>query len=403
MGVSILEGNKFGRLVEAAEQIALAQSSLIDITNYQQIAEIVKAGKAQNFFRIGDQIIVKWNDGTNEYDMPLDIVDFGGVIDPDGNTHTNAMWLQSHYLLPGVQLDEKEALYVPSAEMPVGTYYFTIGNNMGTKIVEGKIYEFTTTKKIPANGQIVLSTVSGEVLPSTDPSDWRIKIYKTAKQTTPEETLTLTDVESSSGTSLGTLSTSTVYGTSGINNMQRVAYGYNRWAQSALRQWLNSNGDTELWWTGKNPFDRRPDYLATKRGFLAGLPANFLSIINPVKVTSRLNTVTDTAFGTSEDTYDRFFIASGNQEYSVGSEIEGNSWAYWVQRLGTKQGQGVARPEHIRYLISDHTTSRTCTLRSVQISYAHLNWIVSSTGSVDFSGSSSVSNSISFAPCCVIY
>ena len=112
-----------------------------------------------------------------------------------------------------MQFSGNNAFYVPTAEMPVGTYYFTMGNNWGSNVVSGKIYEFTTTKKIPANGQLVLGTASSNTsgLPDTDPANWRVRTYANGAQLTPDEILTLTEVESSSGTNLGTLSSSTKF------------------------------------------------------------------------------------------------------------------------------------------------------------------------------------------------
>jgi hypothetical protein len=404
MGVSIWEGNKAERLVDAIEQIAIAQSTGIDITNYRQIADIVKYGKGREFFHIGDQVITDWSDGTNTFTLPWDIVDFGPVKDPLGNIHPNAMWLESHYALPGVQFSGNNAFFVTNAIMAPGTYFFTIGNNWGTHCVQGKIYEFTTTKEIPANSQLVLGTASSNTsgLPDTDPANWRVRTYKTPYQKDPDEILVLTDVESSSGTDLGVLSSNTVYGEHGINNMQRAAYGYNRWGHSAIRQWLNSMDDPEAWWKSKNPFDHRPDQLANMRGFMAGLPADFLSIINPVKVTTALNTVTDRAFGDSEDTTDRFFLASLQQEFINPqiSGVEGSEWEYWVERLGTQHQQGTVRQEHIRYAIENHGAAQNCRLRSANRGYASNTWTVNSSGNAYGTNATSAHRPV---PACVIY
>lgn len=405
MGVSFWEGGKAERVASALETIAIAHARYIDITEFSQIAEIVKRGKAREFFLIGDQIVVTWSpDGNTTYDMPFDVVDFGPAKDANGVIHNNAMWLQSHYALPGLQFDGNEAFYVPTDEMPAGTYYFTIGNNWGTHCVQGKIYEFTTTKKVAANGQLVLGTATSNTsgLPDTAPANWRVRTYDSGRQETPNEILTLTEVESSSGTDLGTLSSSTVYKTSGINNMQRSAYGYNRWGQSAMRQWLNSSEDIENWWIQKNAFDHRPDQLGTMRGFMAGLPDEFISIVKPVKMTTALNTVTDSGIGSSEDTVDRFFLASLQQEYCAPqvSDIEGSSWEYWTNRLGTQQARYSTSAEHIRYLISNHTSAQYVRLRSAYRSDASYMWYFNASGGL-YNGYAT--SAYATAPACVIY
>ena len=42
------------RMADALERIAIAQAKGIDITDYNQISEIVKLGLAREYFQIGD-------------------------------------------------------------------------------------------------------------------------------------------------------------------------------------------------------------------------------------------------------------------------------------------------------------------------------------------------------------
>lgn len=391
------------RIATAVERIAIAQAP-INITDFEQIRQIVQLGLAQQYFKIGDQIVVQWSAGSSTYDMPWDVVSFGAVTDGNGVVHNNAMWLESHYALPGVQFSGNNAFYVPTAEMPIGTYYFTMGDNWGSNVVAGKIYEFTTTKKIPANGQLVLGTATSNTsgLPDTAPANWRVRTFANGAQADPDEILTLTEVESSSGTDLGVLSSSTKFSTSGINNMQRSAYGYNRWSVSAIRQWLNSSAGVGQWWTQKYAHDHRPDHLASMQGFEAGLPAEFISIVQPVKMTTALNTVSDVDIGTSEDTVDRFFLASLQQESCQPqvADIEGAAWQYWIDRLGKTQAQYETLPAHIRYSISSHSSAQGVRLRSAYRGYAYFAWGVYSSGIV---GSSNATYAACPAPACVIW
>ena len=391
------------RIATAVERIAIAQAP-IDITDFEQIRQIVQLGLAQQYFKIGDQIVVQWSNGSSTYDMPWDVVSFGAATDGDGVVHNNAMWLESHYALPGVQFSGNNAFYVPTAEMPIGTYYFTMGNSWGSNVVAGKIYEFTTTKKIPANGQLVLGTATSNTsgLPDTAPANWRVRTFANGAQADPDEILTLTEVESSSGTDLGVLSSSTKFSTSGINNMQRSAYGYNRWSVSAIRQWLNSSAGVGQWWTQKYAHDHRPDQLASMQGFEAGLPAEFISIVQPVKMTTALDTVSDVDIGTSEDTVDRFFLASLQQESCQPqvADIEGAAWQYWIDRLGKTQAQYETLPAHIRYSISSHSSAQDVRLRSAVRGYANFTWIVYSSGIV---GANYATTAICPAPACVIW
>lgn len=375
-------------------------------TDFAQIASIVQRGKAQEYFELGDQLITTWNNGSNDYDLPWDVVSFGSVVDGQGNTHENAMWIQSHYCLTGIQFSGNNAFYVPTAEMPAGTYHFTIGNSWGKKVVANKVYQFTLTTAVPVGGQLVLGTASSNAsgLPDIAPANWRVRTFANGLQNTPTEIVTLS--EGTGGTDLGTLSSSTKYAESGINNMQRAAYGYNRYAHSAIRQWLNSAGAREEWWEQKNPFDHRPDQLATVQGFMAGLPQDFLQIIKPVKVTTALNTISDVDIGTSEDVVDKFFLPSLEQEYIVpqASGVEGSFWQYWKDRLGLNAPQAWynagTNAHHIRYAYENHTSAQACRLRSASRDYASCAWSVDSTG---YAGYGNATVAFRCAPACVIY
>lgn len=77
--------------------------------DYAAIAKIVRAGKAKDFFSIGEQIICKYT-ATNGtvYDMPFDIVAFDTKTLENG-TVVPAMIIQSHYAtLESIQFDAAE-------------------------------------------------------------------------------------------------------------------------------------------------------------------------------------------------------------------------------------------------------------------------------------------------------
>jgi hypothetical protein len=215
--------------------------------------------------------------------------------------------------------------------------------------------------------------------------------------------------EGNEGTNLGTLSSSTKYSDTGINNMQRASYGYNRWSQSGIRQWLNSDASIGNWWSHQNVFDRPPDQLTSMRGFMAGLPEAFVEIVNPVKVTTALNTVSDTDIGTTEDTYDKFFLPSLEQEYIVSqlTDVEGPYWPYWKQRMDLSSPQNWyqsssvtnANPFHIRYTIENHNSAQLVRLRSAWRGNACYTWYVYSTGNVY---GSNAAYAFRAAPACVI-
>ena len=416
MGVSIWEGSKAGAAVAALErqnllltQLIQSQSEATPIATLNEIAEIVRRGEAPNVFNIGDQINVNWNNGQNDYVLPFDITHFGDVQLQDGET-IPGMFIQSHYALDGVQFDQNEAFYVvPAGGMAAGTYHFTMGNSWGTHVVSGKSYEFTLAESYAEGDLLQLGTATSEVsgLPDTAPANWRVRTYKASGSTPAGLAANATEIvtlsEGTGGTDLGTLSSSTKYGTSGLNNMQRAAYGYNRWSQSAIRQQMNSDAAAGSWFTPQNPYDRRPDQLASLRGMKAGFDEGFLNILKPVKVTTALNTVTDDQIGASEDTFDMFFLASLEQEYiqPQASGVEGQYWEYWKRRLGLTNPQptGQPFPAHIRYAYNAKTSAQNCRLRSANRGYAYYTRYVHTSG---YAGNGNATNAYRAAPACVI-
>lgn len=420
MGVSIWEGNKAQSLINAGNQIVagiarqnLLLSQIVPVSEATPAAElveihrIVQAGEAPSVFNIGDQLMLNYNDGTQSYVLPWDVVHFGNVELEDGET-VPGMFLQSHYAMQAVQFDASEAIYVASAAMPAGTYYFTIGTNWGTHCHAGTSYSFTTTKEIPVGGQIVVGKNNDFYTwgaPDVAPENWRVHTFANANSITPLDTnLELT--VGNTGTDLGTVASNIAYGNTNPNNLQRAAYGYNRWSQSGMRQWLNSGAAAGAWWASKNVFDRPPQQLATVRGFMAGFDEAFLNIIKPVKVTTALNTVTDSAIGTTEDTYDTFFPASLEQEYIVPqlANAEGEYWEYWKQRLGLSspqaQGSVGTNAMHIRYAYNAKTSAQYVRLRSAFRGYAYYAWGVYAAGNAGNYGSATSANRP--APACVI-
>ena len=408
-GHLLVEG--FARQNLLLSQLVSASSQATPVATLNEIHEIVRAGEADRVFSIGDQIMLNYNDGTNDYVLPWDIVHFGNVMLQDSET-VPGMFIQSHYAMQAVQFDQNEAFYVvPSEGLAAGTYYITMGNSWGSNVVSGKSYYFTLTSSYTEGDLLQFGTASDEIgaLPDKAPSAWRVKTYKAVGSVpaglaeTPTETLTVT--EGTSGTSLGTLSSSTKYASSGVNNMQRASYGYNRWSQSAMRQFLNSDAAVGAWWTPQNVFDRRPTQLATLRGFMAGFDPEFLNIIKPVKISTALNTVSDSEIGTSEDTFDTFFPASLEQEYCVPqlSGVEGDYWEYWKRKLGlsSPQASGTANlnTRHIRYAYEAQSSAQYCRLRSANRGNAHSTWYVTSTGAV-YSYYATYSDRC--APACVI-
>ena len=354
--------------------------------NWGQIQELVKRGLAQQYFKIGDQLEVNWQKGETVHKLPFDVVSFDPVLKSGSNDPVPGLWLQSHYAMDGVQFGASRAAYYCQEALAAGTYIFELANTW-SQAVAGK-YQFTTTQEIPAGGQIVIGRNNDFytwAAPDTAPANWKVHTFSTVGSTTPLETnLAVTAVES--GTPLFTLSSSAKYNANGEGNLQSCGYGYNRWAFSSMRKWLNSDAVAGQWWAASDNADRPAQQLATLAGFMKGFESDFLAVLGKIKVTTALNTVSDTDVGASEDTYDTFFLPSLEQEYIVpqAAGVEGAYWPYWKERLGLDspqiQGGNGANAHHIRYAYDARTSVQSCRLRSAIRGNATGAWSVYTSG-----------------------
>lgn len=394
--------------VDALNLIAVAQAGSINVLSEKGMQQIVRSGLASRYFALGEQVSEKWNqDDDHQYDYEQDVVAFLDAEGSDGETRPG-LWLQSHWGLPAVAFDAAEAMMYAAVAVSAGaSFHFTTSSALND--VPAGTYQFTLAQGLHAGGQAMLVK---------NGTGWRVTTYSGPDSTTPLETVDCT--AGTSGTDLGNIQdvTNTLMQVgktaselpSGasvvVNHGSCTQYGYNRWSQSAARQWLNSDGPVGGWWHAQNVFDRPPAQLTTLRGFLAGLPADFLDIVQPVKVVTALNTVTDG--GGSEITYDRFFLPSLEQEYIApqASGVEGVYWPYWKDRLGLSRpqatGSGGANAKHIRYSIENHTSAQAVRLRSALRAYVYYAWYVGTSGSASYY-TYTAAYAFRLAPACVIY
>lgn len=374
----------------------MAGESLESTETMSEIRKIVQNGHAQEVFNIGDQIVVPWTDITTgkTYNAVLNIVHFGNVTLKDGS-EVPGMYVQWHYATPfGISLDNCEAFYYAEQELPAGTYYITVGATWGTNCVKDTIYHFTLTKPVPAGGQL-----SGfREMPDQTAANWKVYSYESATAKDPIETVSV--IAGAQGTSLGALIPA---GDGTLNSLYRTGCGYNRWSQSALRQWLNSGAGVGEWWIPQNNFDRQPDQLSTKAGFLSGFDEEFLSCIQPVKITTGLNTVTDTEEGEKEDTYDRVFLPSIEQMYIKPqlSSAEGEYFEYWkhASELTAPMECYQTYPQVRTYAIENHASAQHVRVRSAVRGTAYNAWTIHSSGLVSHHYAA---NACRCAPVCVI-
>lgn len=382
-------------IAQALQTVAFAQSAKLEnITTWDQISGLVRNGYAQKIFDFGDWINEKWTDtaATKEYEYPWRVNHFENVELEDGEI-VQGMFLQAHYAHPfGVQFSQARAFLKCPDGLTAGTYNVKLERDWGSNAKANTYWQFTLTKDVPKGGRL-----SGFIqMPDVASSNWKVISYA-ADAITKLETVPVTSGQD--GTALGTLQYATRNGN--LNSMQETAYGWNRWKTSALRQYLNSEQAKGKWWTPQDEWDIAPDQLATKDGFLCGMPADMLKALKTVKVVTYANTVQDG--GEADITYDRVFLPSLEQLF-INPQIagEGTVHEYWQRRSGmkTKMQQYQTYPRMISYAVENHTSPQHVRLRSAGRGNANGTWCVGSSGYV--SGNSNAWYACRFSPLVVV-
>ena len=190
--------------------IAGADPGTVTVSGWDSVSEIVRAGLAPKIFKIGDQFICPWTDKATEkaYSWVWDIVHMGQVTLEDGR-EVPGMYLQAHYLTPfAIQFDHEENERATEPTFSGDYSYYTKNPDGSYKLEEVEI-----GGQIPAETQYYHSAIK-------DPT----------------------------------------------GNICR--YGYNRWSQSAYRQFLNSDSaEKGKWWTPQHLGDVAPNEHNTRAGF----------------------------------------------------------------------------------------------------------------------------------------
>ena len=390
-GRVVCEDNTEVNIGDLLKQIATVQTGTVDVSSWTKIRNLRKSGLAEKVLTVGDIIDDTWTDeaAPKEYPYQWHVADFQPVKLQNGDTE-DSMLVQAHWAHPfGVQFSHQRAFLACPDGLPVGSYYFTIESTWGSNVKAGDVVCFKTTKVVPAGGRV--SGCYGA--PDQAKANWRIYTHS-ADGKTQIETITPTFAKTDSATNLGTQHLNKREGN--LNSTQEMAYGWNRWKTSALRQYLNSEAAKGAWWTAQDEWDVAPDQLKDKAGFLSGCSADFLSALQVVKVTTFANTVND---GGGEDvTYDRVFIPSMEQMYCAPQiKGEGTYLEYWKQRSGATAplAQWGTYPNIITYAVENHASPQVMRLRSALRGHASNPWCVHSSGNISYSTASTAHR---FAP-----
>ena len=375
-------------IAAALKSIAFSQAAKQEnLSDWAQLSGLSKNGYLKELLDFGDQIKETWTDTTTNqaYEFPWQITHFDEAELEDGEI-IQGTFLEAHYTVPfGVQFSNRAFLRCPDG-LEAGTYHLKLEKDWGDNAKADTYWQFTLTKPVPAGGSVAGFTR----MPDTATSTWKATSYA-ADGITTIETVAITS--GSDGTDLGTMQFTTRNGN--LNSMQESGYGWNRWKYSAARQWLNSDRPKGKWWTKQDDWDIAPDQLATKDGFLCGLPADMIAVLKPVKVITLANTVSDG--GVTDITYDKVFLASFVEMNININTDEGTPHEYWQRRTNskTKLEPWKLYPCMVRYSAANHTSPQIVFSRSANRGSALGVMGVYADGGV---GSASAWYSITYAP-----
>lgn len=221
-----------------------------------------------------------------------------------------------------------------------------------------------------------------------------VKTYEAIGITTELESVSVESGTSAAAVDLPSITNNGITATT--NSENRTRYGSNNWAESSLRQWLNSDKDAGTWWEPKTNFDRPAN--TSIDGFLKGIDPSFLSVIGDVTKKTQLSVSDDYDLATSSE---RFFLLSRSEVYG-GTEFEtngadGNVYPYYDEEHSDLTVPGT-EPDSNRIKYVNGTTSYHW-LRTPNISDSYRIRYISATGSLSISGAR---NRYYVAPACTI-
>jgi len=342
--MTILQDSTLQRIKQALQTKNGYLKDLVDIyahDTWDMVAANVKAGRAPMLYNIGDEMICNYVQGETTYQFPWVVVDNNReVMWQDGTTHPGLILQAKYATIESIQFDAAEDYVVPTSE---------------TNALEGWYYWGLTGTTYTA-----LNLSTGATVPHGDYDS----IHKCP-----------------------------------MNDLNIMRYGYNRYSQSAYRQWLNSDATKGNWWEPQHTGDKAPNELNTYDGFMKGLDSDFLAVINPVKVQVATNTVTDG--GVTDTMYDKFWLPSIEEMYGSpqAAGIEGAYFPYWKTKTGLSAPSNSANSGRIQYALNAQTSAQTVRCRSAHRGLSYNAWYCNTSGELSYYNSALSGRSV---PACAI-
>lgn len=290
------------------------------VNSWADVQRIVRQGLGPMIFPVGYEFT------THDSNTGQDIVwvvrghNYHKAADEDlkytMTLETRHVYSQKSGTFLPLQFSALQAAYYAADGLSAGTYHFTGSKLPWHSSAEGKKYQFTINNAIPAGGQIVIN-----MTPPSSYTSCKIDTFSSAASSDPIES-DITIAEGEEGTHIGI-----IYSGSGNMNIDgRVLYASNNYAQSVVRQWLNSSSAAGSVWIPATNFDRPPKWnVSAPSGFAGGLPEDFLEVAQPAVVPCytnakfEVNGRDDTTFklNTAYTLRDKFFLLSVPELYPV--------------------------------------------------------------------------------------
>lgn len=368
--------------------------------NWQNIRDIVRAGKGETYYPVGSIIYDNFDSSTG---TAFQVVAHDHHFDPTltAQGYTHSMTLCEVALTDVISFDAAEAFIYTDTAMPAGTYKFKIPN-YESAYGGNKTYYFTSTADLPAGSQIVMLWAyhqpPASVTAYSGATPWNSTTAVTGFNALPltewDESVTATDLGTIAGatTELG----SSNFGT--MNHIHRARYGSNNYLQSGLRQYINSDGAANTWWQAQTVFDR-PYGNRSSAGKLTKLNADMVAVMAKPEIQSRTNSYFETTsfdgttFTLSTNytiTTDKMFLLSPMEvNFNTTDTTVGSVLDYYVNADNTKR---------IKYRKSNGS-AYYWRLRTPNPSYANGVRSVDSSGALNYGGTN---NSYGVASACVI-
>ena len=366
---------QFDKMNENLEKIAKAVGSQVDISTWGGIQKAVRAGIAPDILPVGTQLLVHHNVyGDRLYDVVAH-----NYFKSVHNENAPTMTLLSHDNIATAQFDSPEAFYYADAELPAGTYNFTLATAYSSWAAG--TYQFTLTQALPKGGQLAISGYADAAMTSR-----QVRAYASRTTTAVTESVAITS--GNAGTSLGTFGEE-------LNHSHRVSYGSNNYKESAIRQFLNSPSAAGSVWTPQTKFDRPPSWMTSLAGFAGGFEDDFLSVIGEVVVPCAANNTYESpdstvVKNTKYTVTDKFYLASQREIFGTTSDTVADDSVLFPYY------EGATNADRIKYRDG---SAAFWWLRSAHSWVARLVRIVSSDGSLS---SHNADGAYGFAPACTI-